>query len=146
MKFNPTHSTKPQKAAQIVHGWKMVDLKGKVLGRSTTVIASYLQGKHKVQYSPHLDNGDNVVAINAKHIVLTGNKLQSKTYDRYSGYPGGRKVTRAADLLKTKPENMVKHAVSGMLPKNKLRDRRMTRLFVFPESNHTFADKFTETK
>lgn len=141
--LKPTHSTIPQKGSDIVHGWKLVDVKGKVLGRATTTIASILQGKHKPRYSAHLDNGDNVVVINAKYIVMTGRKMQDKTYDRYSGYPGGRKVVSAADLSRKKPELIIKHAVSGMLPKNKLRDSRMSRLFVYPDGDHPYAEKFS---
>lgn len=144
--MKPTHSTKPQKVSQIEHAWKLIDVKGKILGRSTTAIASLLQGKHKPQYSPHLDNGDNVVVINARYVVFTGNKLKDKSYDRYSGYPGGRKVVAAVDMMKNKPEMVVKHAVSGMLPKNKLRDRRMARLFVYADGTHPYAERFGETK
>ncbi len=138
-----THSTKPQRESQIVREWHLIDVKGKVLGRTTTSVASLLQGKHKVHYSPHLDNGDFVVVINAQHAILTGRKLQDKTYDRYSGYPGGRKVLKAADVARTNPSMMIKHAVSGMLPKNKLRDKRMSRLFVYPEADHPYSDKFS---
>lgn len=136
-----TISTKPQKAEEINRTWHLVDLKGKVLGRVAGSIANIIQGKHKTTYSPNLDSGDYVIAINAKDIVLTGRKLSQKTYTRYSGYPGGLRIQTAQELLSKNPGELIRHAVSGMLPKNKLRKRRLTRLFIFADDKHPFETK-----
>lgn len=138
----PTQQTKPVKAKEIKRNWHLIDAKGQVLGRLTPKIALLLQGKQKVNYVPYLDMGDNVVVINAKQIVLTGKKSQSKIYTRYSGYPGGLKIDKFSDLLENNPEYIIKHAVSGMLPKNKFRDQRLKRLFIYPDDNHPYKDKF----
>lgn len=140
-----TTSTKPQKAGEINRMWHLVDLKGKVLGRIAGSIASIIQGKHKPTYSLNLDSGDYVVAINAKDVVLTGRKLLQKTYARYSGYPGGLRIQTAQELLSKKPGELIRHAVSGMLPKNKLRKRRLTRLFIFADDKHPYEEKLKNT-
>ena len=137
-----THSTKPVKAKEIKRNWHLIDVKGKVLGRVASEVAKLLQGKHKWNYSTYLDSGDYVVVINAKDVVVTGKKAQTKIYTNYSGYPGGLKSIRFEALLKKNPKKLVQHAVSGMLPKNKLRDRRLARLYVFSDENHSFKDKF----
>lgn len=141
-----THTTKPVKEKDIERGWHLVDLKDEVLGRITPKISQYLQGKQKVDYASYLDMGDYVVAVNARQVRITGKKSSQKVYTRYSGYPGGLKKTTFADLLKKKPEEIIRHAVSGMLPKNKLRDRRMARLYVYPDLNHPYKDKFNNNK
>ncbi|MBI1863378.1 50S ribosomal protein L13 [Candidatus Microgenomates bacterium] len=140
-----TNSTKSAKEVAIVRRWKLIDVNGKILGREASRIARMLQGTDKATYSPNLDGGDYVVVLNAQSVKLTGRKEQVKTYDRYSGYPGGRTVKTAARMRETRPTELIRHAVSGMLPKNKLRSRRLARLFVFPDANHTHGDKF-ETK
>lgn len=137
-----TQSTKPVKEAQIVREWHLVDVKGKILGREASRIARILQGSGKTSYATNLDGGDYVVVLNAKKVKLTGRKNQEKTYERFSGYPGGRKVRTVAQMRVTNPTEIVRHAVSGMLPKNKLRDPRLGRLYIFPEANHTYGDKF----
>lgn len=137
-----TQSTKPVSAKDVRQAWHLIDLKGVTLGRITPQIAKLLQGKHKVQYSPHIDTGDFVVVVNAAQVELTGKKVQTKTYTSYSGYPGGLKVRTFASLRLSQPAKIVKHAVSGMLPKNKLRDKRLARLFVFPDEKHPYRDKF----
>lgn len=138
----PTHSTKSVKGDEIKREWVLIDLSGKVVGRIAPYIATLLQGKHKANYVPYLDMGDYVVAINAKKLVITGKKAQTKTYTRYSGYPGGLKKIPYKTLLDKKPGDIIKHAVSGMLPKNKLRDQRMKRLFVYADDKHPHGDKF----
>lgn len=143
---NLTTSTKPLKSKEIKREWYFFDAKGKVLGRFVTEIIHYLTGKHKVNYVPYLDVGDFIVVVNAKYIVLTGKKEQTKTYSRYSGYPGGLKTVSFANLKEKSPVKIIKHAVSGMLPKNKLRDRRLTRLFVFADEKHPYAEKFKNKK
>lgn len=137
-----SQSTKSIKEKEIKRNWQLIDLKGKVLGRIAPEIARFLQGKHKVNYVSYLDMGDYVVAINAKDVVLTGKKAQVKEYTSYSGYPGGLKKTTFTDLMKKNPAGIIKQAVSGMLPKNKLREPRLKRLYVFPEAKHPYEDRF----
>ncbi len=136
---NLTKSTKPVKSKEIKRDWHLFDAKDKVLGRFATEIIRYLTGKNKVNYVPYLDMGDFVVVVNAKHIVLTGKKEQTKTYSRYSGYPGGLKTISFAVLKEKNPAEIIKQAVSKMLPKNKLRVKRLTRLFIFAEEKHPYG-------
>ncbi len=139
-----TRATKPVSDKNLQRDWKLVDLKGKILGRVANEIAAYLQGKNKTNYVTHLDLGDNVVVINAKKVVVSGSKADEKEYTFFSGYPGGlRKVSYKA-LLEKMPGEVIRRAVSGMLPKNKLRDQRLSRLFVFGDENHKYGDKFTQ--
>jgi large subunit ribosomal protein L13 len=137
-----TQSTKPVSVSDIKRSWHLVDVKEEVLGRIAPHIAKLLQGKHKVNYVSYLDSGDYVVVINAAKVKLTGKKAKTKKYSRYSGYPGGLKQISFQKLLKENPSEVIKHAVSGMLPKNKLRDQRLKRLFVFPDEKHSYQDKF----
>ena len=139
-----TKITKPISEPTIKRGWHLVDMKGKVLGRELPRISTLLQGKHKVTYVPNLDSGNNVVVINASHLLLTGDKMDTKIYDHFSGYPGGLKRTKASDLLKNNPARMILNGVGGMLPKNKLRDNRLARLFVFAEDKHPYAEEFAQ--
>ncbi|MDD5195323.1 MAG: 50S ribosomal protein L13 [Candidatus Omnitrophica bacterium] len=116
--------------------WVLIDAKDKVLGRLSTRIAKILQGKHKATYSPNFLCGDHVIVINAKHVRVTGNKLQQKTYDRYSGYPGGIKDITMERLAQKNPERIVYLAVRGMVPKTLLGKRMMRLLKVYPEATH----------
>ena len=100
--------------------WLLVDAEGETLGRLASKVAKLLRGKHKPDFTPHVDCGDNVVIINAEKIHLSGNKWEDKTYQRYTGYPGGQRETTAGELLAKHPERLVEKAVKGMLPKNKL--------------------------
>jgi len=143
---NLTVSTKPVKAKEIKREWHLIDASSKILGRLAPEIVKLLQGKHKRNYVPYLDMGDYVVVINAKKLVVSGKKANQKIYTRYSGYPGGLKEISFSKLLEEKPEEIVKRAVSGMLPKNKLRKKRLARLYVFADENHPFADKFKNSK
>lgn len=136
-----TKSTKSVKGVSIIHHWHLIDVKGKVLGRMISDITSYLQGKRKVNYVAHLDSGDYVVVINAEEVKITGAKKNAKVYTRYSGYPSGLKKTSFSKMKAERPEEIIRHAVSGMLPKNTLRDRRMARLFVFKGSTHPYEDR-----
>ncbi len=136
---NQTKSTQHKDINEIVRKWHLVDLKNKILGREASNISFLLQGKNRSDYSPFLDTGDYVVAINSKHIKITGNKKNSKEYLSYSGYPGGLKIKSYKEMLAKNPNNIIKIAVSGMLPKNKLRKKRLIRLFIFPESEHNYA-------
>ncbi|OGK25083.1 50S ribosomal protein L13 [Candidatus Roizmanbacteria bacterium RIFCSPLOWO2_01_FULL_37_13] len=137
-----TQSTKSVSEKNIKRNWHLIDVKGKILGRIVPEAVKFLQARHKRDYSSYLDAGDFVVVINAKHVVVTGKKANTKLYTSYSGYPGGLKSIRFEDLLKKNPDKVIRHAVSGMLPKNKLRDKRLARLFIFPDEKHTYNDKF----
>lgn len=107
-----------------------IDASGKAIGRLATEIATLLRGKHKADYAPHIDNGDNVVVTNIKEAKFTGKKLAQKKYYHYSGYPGGLKETKMSDLAKQKPGEILKRAVKQMLPDNKLRKDMMKRLII----------------
>lgn len=133
-----------QKTAEIKREWHIVDLEGKTLGRVASEIAKLLIGKHKPSYTPHIDSGDFVVAINASKLVLTGNKMADKTYYRHSGRPGGFKEEKATDVMSKDPRKVVERALKGMVPKNKLASPRLRRLKVYagsehPHTNHEFV-------
>jgi large subunit ribosomal protein L13 len=116
--------------------WFLVDADSATLGRLSARIAAVLRGKHKAIYTPHADTGDFVVVVNAEKIKLTGNKLAAKTYERYSGYPGGLTQINARTMLAAKPEELIKIAVRGMLPKNALGRRMLKKLKVYRGSAH----------
>jgi len=116
--------------------WYIVNAEDKVLGRLASKVATILRGKHKPIYVPHADVGDYVIVINAAKVRLTGKKLEQKVYYHYSGYPGGLKETRLSDLMKKNPEEVIKRAVKGMLPKNKLGRKMLTKLKVYPDKEH----------
>jgi large subunit ribosomal protein L13 len=116
--------------------WLLIDAEGKTLGRLAAVVAIILRGKHKTNYTPHADCGDNVVVINAEKVVLTGHKWDDKKYTRYTGYPGGQILTPVKDVLKKKPEFMVEKAVKGMLPKNRLGRELFRNLHVYVGAEH----------
>ncbi|BCJ87308.1 50S ribosomal protein L13 [Effusibacillus dendaii] len=128
-----TYMAKPN---AVERKWYLIDAEGKTVGRLATEIASILRGKHKPEFTPHVDTGDFVVVINAEKVVFTGNKLQNKIYRRHSLYPGGLKETTAANMLKTKPERVLQSAVKGMLPKNSLGAKMMTKLHVYAGGEH----------
>ena len=137
-----TYSPKP---SELTHDWYIIDAEGQTLGRLATLAATYLLGKHKVQFSPHLDCGDNIVIINASKIHVTGNKLEDKKYYRHSGYPGGIKETSLAELLARNPASALEKAITGMLPKNRLTDDRLRRLKVYPGVGHPHAPQSPKT-
>tara|TARA_B110000438_G_scaffold303590_1_gene365833 strand:- start:1865 stop:2293 length:429 start_codon:yes stop_codon:yes gene_type:complete len=124
--------------ATINHKWYVVDATDKVLGRLATEVASRLRGKHKAEYTPHMDTGDYIVIINAEKIRVTGNKAQNKMYYRYSGYIGGLKQMNFEKLLEKAPEQIIERAVKGMLPKGPLgRDMyRKLKVFSGPQHDH----------
>ncbi|HZJ18260.1 MAG TPA: 50S ribosomal protein L13 [Patescibacteria group bacterium] len=130
------------KQSDIKQEWHVVDLKGKILGRVAVDIAKLLMGKSKPNYVRNLDCGDFVVAINAKEIKVTGKKETDKKYYRHSGYPGGFKEETLKKVRERKPEDIIIHAVSGMLPQNRLKDKMLKRFRVFAGSEHSFEDKF----
>jgi large subunit ribosomal protein L13 len=121
---------------QIEKDWFLVDAENKILGRLASKIASILKGKTKPIFTPYLDTGDFVVVINAQKIKLTGRKLNDKIYYHYSGYPGGMKSITPKDLLQKKPEEVIRKAVWGMLPKNSLGRQMLTKLKVYPGKEH----------
>lgn len=132
-------STQTVKAKETDRNWYVIDLDGKVLGRTATEIARILRGKHKPTYSPSMDNGDFVVVINAEKLLLTGNKLNDKMYYHHTGYPGGIRSISAAKQLEKKPEDLVFKAVRGMLPKNRLGRQMLKKLKVYAGSEHPHA-------
>jgi len=132
------------KKNEVERTWYVVDAENKVLGRLATQVATILRGKHKPLFTPHVDTGDFVVVINAKKIHLTGNKLENKIYYRHSGYPGGIKATSAGELLEKKPETVIKHAVKGMLPKNKLGREQFKKLKVYPGKEHPHTSQMPQ--
>jgi large subunit ribosomal protein L13 len=137
-----THQAKP---SEVVRNWHLIDAKGRVLGDVSVEIATFLSGKHKITFTPHVDSGDFVVVINAENVVVTGKKAENKMYYSHSGIPGGFKALTYAQVHAKNPATVIEHAVKGMLPKNKLKDRRMTRLKVFTGSEHTYQDKFKQS-
>jgi large subunit ribosomal protein L13 len=116
--------------------WYVADADDVVLGRLSARIAAILRGKHKAIYTPHTDTGDFVIVINAEKVKMTGNKLEQKTYARYSGYPGGLRVVNARTLLASKPEEVIKLSVKGMLPKNALGRKMLKKLKVYKGNEH----------
>lgn len=136
-----TLKTRPTKKGQIKRKWHLFDVEDKILGRVATQIAFLLRGKGKPYFIPHLDCGDYVVVINAKEVKVTGKKEKQKIYTRYSGYPGGLKKETLKHLRQKSPEKIIRQAVSGMLPKNKLRKRWLARLFVSVDDKHPYGDK-----
>ncbi|MBI2611290.1 50S ribosomal protein L13 [Candidatus Gottesmanbacteria bacterium] len=137
--------TKPTKINDIKRDWHLIDVDNEVLGRISTKIASLLIGKNKPYFTPNLDCGDHVIVINTAKIRVTGRKTKQKIYDSYSGYPGGRKALTFEYVLKTNPKRIIEESVSGMLPKNKLRDSMMKRLYVFVNTNHPYQSKLKAT-
>jgi len=119
------------KEHEIEKKWYLIDAKEKVLGRLASEIASILRGKNKPIFTPHMDAGDYVVVINADKVILTGGKMEKKMYYHHSGYVGGLKKTTAKEMLLKKPENLIKFAVKGMLPKNSLGRRQLTKLKIY---------------
>jgi len=115
----------------------MVDADGAILGKLATVVASRLRGKHHPMYTPHVDTGDGVIVINAEKIVLTGRKWDQKQYYRHSGYIGGLKTINARKLMEKRPEDIIVHAVRGMLPKNRLGRKLLKKLRVYTGSDHS---------
>mgnify|MGYP001189029294 CR=1 FL=1 len=116
--------------------WYMVDASGQVLGRLAAEVAHRLRGKHKATYTPHVDTGDFIIIVNAEKIMLTGKKLTDKVYYHYSGYPGGLRETSAGKMLAEKPENLIRTAVQGMLPKTNLGRKMLKKLKVYSGNAH----------
>lgn len=128
--------TYSQKSSEISREWYLIDASSMPLGKLAVVIADKLMGKSKVTYTPHIDNGDYVVVINAKNLVVTGNKMTDKKYYRHSGFPGGLTELKLEEIIEKNPALAIKEAVKGMLPKNKLSADRLARLRVFDGAEH----------
>jgi large subunit ribosomal protein L13 len=128
-----TYSAKP---GEITREWYLVDAEGKTLGRLATQIADTLRGKRKPQYTPHVDTGDFVVVVNAEKIQVTGNKLDQKRYYRHSGYPGGLRSRTLREQLDRRPTEVLRVAVKGMLPKNRLARQQITKLKIYAGPQH----------
>jgi large subunit ribosomal protein L13 len=128
-----TYSAKP---GEITREWYLVDAEGKTLGRLATQIADTLRGKRKPQYTPHVDTGDFVIVVNAEKIQVTGNKLDQKRYYRHSGYPGGLRSRTLREQLDRRPTEVIRVAVKGMLPKNRLARQQITKLKIYAGPEH----------
>ena len=134
-----SYKTKSIRKEDVQRDWHLIDAEGQKVGRLCTTIATILRGKHKASYTPHVDNGDNIIVINAEKVVFSGNKWKDKVYLRYSGYPGGQKKRTAEEMLDKKPEAIIEKAVRGMLPKNRLGRAMFKKLFVYTGADHPHA-------
>lgn len=137
-----TYTAKP---SDIKQDWFVVDASGKTLGRLATEIARRLRGKHKPEYTPHMDTGDYIVVINAKEVKVTGNKTTDKIYHRHTGFPGGIKSISFDKLIEKKPERVIEKAVKGMLPKGPLGREMYRKLKVYPGAEHKHAAQQPKT-
>ena len=135
----PTQLTYQPSAGSVPSQWYLVDARGQTLGRLAVNIARVLRGKHRPQFTPHLNTGDHVIVVNARDLVVTGRKRTLKTYDRYSGYPGGRRVRTYDDAVERDPTLPLSHAVRGMLQHNTLGADMLKRLRVYAGSEHKHA-------
>lgn len=136
--------TMSTKKDNVKRDWHLFDLQDKILGRSASEIAQLLMGKKKSYFVRNMDCGDYVVVINAKDVKVTGKKETAKKYYRHSGYPGGFKAETLQELRARSPKDIIKRAVSGMLPQNKLKASMLKRLHVFDQAEHTYQDKFNK--
>lgn len=137
-----TFMAKPQ---QVEQKWLVIDATNKPLGRLATEVATLLRGKHKAEYTPHIDTGDFVIVLNAEKVHLTGNKWSDKMYYRHSGYVGGIKGTNAEEMREKRPERMIELAVKGMVPHNRLGRQQMRKLHVYAGNEHKHQAQKPET-
>lgn len=131
-----SYKTVSANKATVNKEWVIIDAEGKILGRFASVVASMLRGKHKTNFTPHVDCGDNVIVINAEKIKLSGEKMTEKEYIRHTGFPGGQRIVKADQMLKKNPISLVEHAVKGMLPKNRLGSALYRNLHVYAGNEH----------
>ncbi len=134
------------KKEETKRGWVLIDVKDQVVGRAATEIATILRGKHRPTFTPHVDTGDFVVVVNAKHIKLSGKKWEDKIYYTHSGYMGGIKETPAERLKEKHPDQVLMKAVKGMLPKNRLGRQMLKKLKIYPEQDHPHVAQQPEAK
>ena len=125
-----------QKASEVNRKWYVIDASENTLGRIASLAADYLNGKNKPTFTPHIDGGDYVIIVNAAQLKVTGNKMENKMYYHYSGYPGGLKERTLSEVMEKNPAEVLEHAISGMLPKNKLRPGRVARLKIYAGEEH----------
>lgn len=137
-----TYMARPQ---EVERKWYVVDAEGATLGRLATEIATLLRGKHKPQYTPHVDTGDFVVVVNAGRVSVTGRKAEQKVYRRHSGYPGGMKETSYEQMMARKPAEILRKAVYGMMPKTRLARQQLTKLKVYAGPEHPHEAQRPET-
>ena len=131
-----SYKTVSANKATVNKEWVIIDAEGAILGRLASVVASMLRGKHKTNFTPHVDCGDNVIVINAEKVALSGEKMTDKEYIRHTGYPGGQRIVKADMMLKKNPISLVEHAVKGMLPKNRLGSALYRNLHVYAGMEH----------
>ena len=141
-KIKKEQKSNKTKKPKLDRKWHLVNAESQVLGRMATRVAILLRGKEKTEFVPNYDLGDFVVITNASKIYVSGKKFEQKTYYRHSGYIGGLKEVKLGKLFKEKPEEVIKSAISGMLPRNKLKKFWLKRLYIFPKAEHKFEDKF----
>ena len=140
-----TTKTYTPKAGDVTANWWTIDAQDLILGRLATKIATLLRGKHKPQYTPHLDTGDYVVVLNADKVAVTGQRMTEKMYYRYSGFPGGLAEETLQELLKRQPERVIRLAVRGMLPRNRLGRQMLGKLKVYPGTEHPHGGQTPKT-
>lgn len=131
-----SYMARPQGPLAVERKWYVVDAEGKTLGRLASELAVLLRGKHKPQFTPHVDTGDFVVVVNAEKVVVTGRKADHKVYRRHSGYPGGLRTTSYEEMMRRKPAEVLRKAVYGMMPKNRLARRQVKKLKVYAGPEH----------
>ena len=136
---------KSTKQSDIKRDWHKIDAKGQVVGRVSTQIAHLLMGKNKTYFTPTLDCGDYVVVVNAKNVEFSGKKEKQKLYYRHSGYPGGLRSKTPQKVRETKPEDLIRHAVIGMLPKNKMGKLMVKKLYIYPQTENPYSAKFAKS-
>lgn len=140
------HKTFMQRKEDVERNWHQVDVKGQILGRIATEIAKLLIGKDKPTYTPHVDAGDYVVVINAKHVELTRKKADKKVYRWHTGFPGGLKERGFKEMLETHPDRIIREAVKGMLPTNKFRKKRLARLKIYAGEEHSHQSQIKQSQ
>ncbi len=133
------------KAVDFQRKWFVVDLKGAIVGRAAVKIANILRGKDKPLFSPHVDCGDHVIVINARHVTMTGRKPTDKKYYRYTGYPGGLRIRSFREMIEKHPERLVEHAVRGMIPHHRLGRKIFKKLHVYADDRHPHQAQKPET-
>ncbi len=131
-----SYKTVSANKATVNKQWYVIDAEGEVLGRLSSAVAKILRGKNKPDFTPHVDCGDNVIILNAHKIRLTGNKWADKTYISHTGYPGGQRTINAESLMTKKPTEMVRKAIKGMLPKNRLAAQLMRNVYIYDSTEH----------
>ncbi len=131
-----SYKTVSANKATVNKQWYVIDADGEILGRLTSQVAKILRGKNKPDFTPHVDCGDNVIILNAHKIKLTGNKWADKTYISHTGYPGGQRTINAESLMAKKPTEMVRKAIKGMLPKNRLAAQQLKNVYIYDSTEH----------